>query len=92
MTLAFAGTCASTTVLHDMKYPQARRRVVYWGLCIIAIVYFLVSLSGYIGWGNSLLKLHNMVFRPAPHFFPDKQTNVEDRRIEVMDQGKTNRA
>ncbi|KAF4675319.1 hypothetical protein FOL47_007936 [Perkinsus chesapeaki] len=61
MTLAFAGTCASTTVLHDMKYPQARRRVVYWGLCIIAIVYFLVSLSGYIGWGNSLLKFQNII-------------------------------
>ncbi|KAF4675318.1 hypothetical protein FOL47_007935 [Perkinsus chesapeaki] len=61
MTLAFAVTCASTTVLHDMKYPQARRRVVYWGLCIIAIVYFLVSLSGYIGWGNSLLKFQNII-------------------------------
>ncbi|KAF4652198.1 hypothetical protein FOL46_009865 [Perkinsus olseni] len=61
MTLAFAVTCASTTVLHDMKYPAARRCVIYWGVSVIGLVYFLVSLSGYVGWGTSLSKFQNII-------------------------------
>ncbi|EER09968.1 Vesicular inhibitory amino acid transporter, putative [Perkinsus marinus ATCC 50983] len=61
MTLAYTVTCASTTVLHDMKDASAHRRVIYWGVGLLGLVYFLVSLSGYIGWGASLSKFHNII-------------------------------
>ncbi|EER17545.1 Vesicular inhibitory amino acid transporter, putative [Perkinsus marinus ATCC 50983] len=61
MTFAFAVTCTSTTVLHDMKDASAHRCVVYWGVSLVGAVYFIVSVSGYIGWGSSLTKFGNFI-------------------------------
>ena len=62
MTFAFAVTCTIPTIIRDLEKRSEAPRVIVWGLTLTLAVYFVVALSGYLGWGsNATQAIHELL-------------------------------
>ncbi|KAF4651067.1 hypothetical protein FOZ61_010803 [Perkinsus olseni] len=66
MTFGYAVTSTSTTIMHDMKYPNERSRAIYISMTILIILYCIIAGSGYAGWGHQLLTYDTVIDAMAP--------------------------
>ncbi|KAF4677726.1 hypothetical protein FOL47_010947 [Perkinsus chesapeaki] len=58
---AYSVTCSTTTVTHDMRYPTHAPKVFLISFISLIFVYGLVTLAGYLGWGQKLLCYDNVL-------------------------------
>ncbi|KAF4675316.1 hypothetical protein FOL47_007933 [Perkinsus chesapeaki] len=66
MTFGYAVSCTSTTILHDMKYPEQRSRVINISMSILIVLYFFIAAAGYAGWGHELLTFDTVIDAMSP--------------------------
>ncbi|KAF4679066.1 hypothetical protein FOZ62_009172, partial [Perkinsus olseni] len=58
---AYAVTCGSTTVVHDMRTPTHAPKVFFFAFATIVIQLGVVTAAAYLGWGQSLLCYGNVL-------------------------------
>lgn len=55
LTFSFAVTCTLPTILHDMERKNDAGKVIVAGVSVTTLVYAVVALCGYIGFGSLLI-------------------------------------
>ncbi|KAF4695896.1 hypothetical protein FOZ60_003063 [Perkinsus olseni] len=58
---AYSVTCSTTTVTHDMRNPTHAPKVFAISFACLIFIYGLVTLAGYLGWGQKLLCYDNVL-------------------------------
>ncbi|EER12423.1 10 transmembrane domain, possible aa transporter, putative [Perkinsus marinus ATCC 50983] len=58
---AYSVTCSTTTVTHDMRHPTHAPKVFAISFAGLISIYGLVTLAGYLGWGQKLLCYDNVL-------------------------------
>ncbi|KAF4676565.1 hypothetical protein FOL46_000027 [Perkinsus olseni] len=58
---AYSVTCSTTTVTHDMRKPTHAPKVFAISFACLIFIYGLVTLAGYLGWGQKLLCYDNVL-------------------------------
>lgn len=53
-TLAFAVTCTVPTIIRDLEKRQKAKTVVTLGVLLTMVVYFLLTIAGYLAWGDEI--------------------------------------
>ncbi|EER12426.1 10 transmembrane domain, possible aa transporter, putative [Perkinsus marinus ATCC 50983] len=58
---AYAVTCGSTTVVHDMRIPSHAPKMFFYAFATITVQLGVVTAAAYLGWGQSLLCYGNVL-------------------------------
>lgn len=66
LTFSYAVTSTTTTILQDMKHPEAQSKVLLIAFICLILLFLAASLGGYIGWGQELLHFDTIINAMAP--------------------------